>query len=70
VPLGTVHGTTRAHPDNKDELQRTCMVGGVSVYRGREWMKKFSVVAAIGGERGLNAVAEQGPFALIFPDMR
>jgi DNA-binding NtrC family response regulator len=32
--------------------------------------KEFSVVAAIGGEAGLKAVAEQGPFAVIVSDMR
>ena len=32
--------------------------------------KDFSVVAAIGGEAGLKAVAEQGPFAVIVSDMR
>ena len=32
--------------------------------------KEFNVVAAIGGEEGLTAVAEQGPFAVIVSDMR
>jgi response regulator RpfG family c-di-GMP phosphodiesterase len=32
--------------------------------------KEFNVVAAIGGEAGLKAVAEQGPFAVIVSDMR
>jgi DNA-binding NtrC family response regulator len=32
--------------------------------------KEFNVVTAIGGEAGLTAVAEQGPFAVIVSDMR
>ena len=32
--------------------------------------KDFTIVAAIGGEAGLKAVAEQGPFAVIVSDMR